>query len=1149
MRRVLALVAVLLAPVLLSGQQGGEPTTFAWDLDPSHEAAGITWEVQRPSGEIVPCTGVAVTATDRRCTATLPRGESYQLRGISPTSTGEWSAPVEVPAVTSPGPFTITFVAALPPTPRPPMATRFYLPSTGTADISPAFDASWDVTTNADRLAMVTTRINSAMTTKSGVGDTNINVDQLLRQYISAGLAAQTLSGTIKGNMRMVSSAIGNGVLAVRVAKCASDGSGVTEILAIQFSSDTGAAPPATAASLTNRRLEQGSNDFSLDLTSTSFSAGDRLIVELGYRDLSSNAARIVSTNFGDDAASDLPEDETTTTADNPWVEFSADITFSGSTPTVDGWGPRFPDPARRLAAMGRFESFFYAPQTFAPPVAPALAAPVYPDIVFGRRRPAQRLERTEPINQGAPPPPAPDLSWHPVHPDGPRIDLRRFMVAALRPTYTRDRFDAPAGPTVVPLAWKPAFPDRVFRRRTIGPAGWPFRSALSPTAHSEVVVVVPPSTTFAEWLAEVVTERVVLAELQPAERLEGWTALGGGTPNTYSIAWASLIDSATIPGGVYRRLDEVRVNGVSLVARASIGAVDGNLGSYYFNEATSTLYVSTPTGADPDLSAAVAAFFSLFVATRPMDFVGAHLWEPRLTGSLPAVACTVEEPFTPAKTVADGVLTLVNAPGVGATLGPFDLWARRYTWKNKKATLRLGGGLLTESQCEKVATMRVESVAVGDDVATLPVRSMASILEQTVPLHTLGSTEYPNLADGLEGTYKPILYGLGRHLPAPCVNAYIKANPDPTAWPATGFADVYLVADPAVQVLTGVLAVVAVNKTTGVTVALAATQYTVDLVNCTVTVIAPTASSHEHEIRIDATGETDGASGYLDTFGEIARDLLIVLGEPATAIETSTFTAADAAAPFTLGLWIREPESAAEVFTRLQQSVLGGLWIDRSGKWRAYVLDASTDPAAVADLEDHDFASWRPVDRIDPIYSEVRLYFAHNPAAGTWQAKTASDDATRYMSETADGLAVYTALVSASDAEVIAQRYRLISIAPDTWIDADMRGLALMTAEPYDRVRVTRSRAPSDTGSYSAKRMEILGIEKRLDPVAVHVRLGDISGIADLIGKVHAVAPNTQVPWASATALEKATYAFVSDANDEIVPGDASTRLHCLIW
>jgi hypothetical protein len=233
------------------------------------------------------------------------------------------------------------------------MATRFYLPSSGAAGASPTFGASWEVTTNADRLKMVTARINSAMTDKDGVGTAALGEQQLLRQYLSAPLSAQTISGTVKGVMRMASNVtnIGIGAPAFRVAKCSSDGSGVTEILALTQSPEAAsAAPPGTeGTTLENRRLETSpANTFTISISSTPVSDGDFLIVELGYNDNSTNAARFCRINFGDNSVTDLPEDETTLTADNPWVEFSADITFVSGSIISKLSGP-FGGPFRKL--------------------------------------------------------------------------------------------------------------------------------------------------------------------------------------------------------------------------------------------------------------------------------------------------------------------------------------------------------------------------------------------------------------------------------------------------------------------------------------------------------------------------------------------------------------------------------------------------------------------------------------------------------------------------------------------------------------------------------------------------------------------------------------------------------------------------------
>jgi hypothetical protein len=59
------------------------------------------------------------------------------------------------------------------------------------------------------------------------------------------------------------------------------------------------------------------------------------LVVEVGFRETDSgtNFFRFGALVFGDDSATDLPEDQTTTTADNPWIEFSGDLF---AVPTVE---------------------------------------------------------------------------------------------------------------------------------------------------------------------------------------------------------------------------------------------------------------------------------------------------------------------------------------------------------------------------------------------------------------------------------------------------------------------------------------------------------------------------------------------------------------------------------------------------------------------------------------------------------------------------------------------------------------------------------------------------------------------------------------------------------------------------------------------
>lgn len=221
------------------------------------------------------------------------------------------------------------------------MATRIYFPSSGAAAISPAFSAAvaWNLTTGADRLAAVRSRIGSSMANKSsnnngtGTGSA-LNSKHLVRQYVYGPIAAQTFSGTFKGQVRVSESASSTDHRAcVAVTVVAPGGTVRGTVFA---NSTTTAANPAGeypfAQGQVNRKHPWVSQS-PASCAAIAASDGDYIVFEFGTNGANTSTNnRFVTLTFGDDSATDLAEDETTTTADNPWIEFTMDIldlTFS----------------------------------------------------------------------------------------------------------------------------------------------------------------------------------------------------------------------------------------------------------------------------------------------------------------------------------------------------------------------------------------------------------------------------------------------------------------------------------------------------------------------------------------------------------------------------------------------------------------------------------------------------------------------------------------------------------------------------------------------------------------------------------------------------------------------------------------------------
>jgi hypothetical protein len=198
--------------------------------------------------------------------------------------------------------------------------TRFYLPSSGEAAASPAFDAGWEDTSIAERHKAVTSRISSAMQTVAFTDINTSNRDILFRQYVSEPLAAQTIPAqTITAQIRgREAHPLGNMYLAWGIRVVSGDGGTVRGTLVAVHRDNN----ELVVGTLTNRW--DGVSGARLVVQS-----GDRLVFEVGTGGAPTSAIGHDSDlSLGDDNATDLPEDDTATTAYNPWVEFSQTLAF-----------------------------------------------------------------------------------------------------------------------------------------------------------------------------------------------------------------------------------------------------------------------------------------------------------------------------------------------------------------------------------------------------------------------------------------------------------------------------------------------------------------------------------------------------------------------------------------------------------------------------------------------------------------------------------------------------------------------------------------------------------------------------------------------------------------------------------------------------
>lgn len=484
------------------------------------------------------------------------------------------------------------------------------------------------------------------------------------------------------------------------------------------------------------------------------------------------------------------------------------------------------------------------------------------------------------------------------------------------------------------------------------------------------------------------------------------------------------------------------------------------------------------------------------------------------------------------------GRISLANMDGL------FDKPSRAWNWKNKRARYRFGVDDVPLSEYQTTGRLIVDDIEPLEESFSLQLVSSGDAWRQRFPpTPHFGA----GLGEGVEGTRVPVLLGRKNDIVPDLVDNELT---NPNEW-------VYRIADNANQTLYGVLQVVAIERSTRVlTILTLAVDYTVDLPNCAITVndaFDPGAEIEDkYEILASAQGQPvaagDTSTDFLKLPGELAHYVLnTFLGYSDAELDLDSFAAADVNAPYILGFWVKQETDVREVLRGIERSVLGAIRLRDDGIVEFFVWDPWSGSADAIELGDEDFSRFRPDIKMASVYYETTVKYNEDLRhPGSFEIETATDDKTRYLNDSVQKLSVETYLKSASDAQLIAQRINFLYRGINVEIDFAERGIRMMDHNLYQRVRVTKTRAPSTEGSYDSRLMELLVIEKDLVTPRVSGRLGDLRGLVEVIGVwTEADAP----AWGAATDEEKAASGFWTDANGLVDPTDPASKNKSLWW
>lgn len=211
------------------------------------------------------------------------------------------------------------------------MPTRLYFPASTAAPITCNADAGWNYTSEKVERALAIVKGSSAIAAGTQIGPWSNTAGQtaLDRAYISVPLAAQTISGTFSMQLMVREYAGTDNVDQVRVVIRIVSGDGAT--VRHTLYAGNGSTTSEFINNATHRNFTVAN---ALALTSGDALAGDRLCIEVGYRNSTSATTPEASAKWGENAT-DLPVNNTQTTDGAPWIEFSGTIAWQAITGTA----------------------------------------------------------------------------------------------------------------------------------------------------------------------------------------------------------------------------------------------------------------------------------------------------------------------------------------------------------------------------------------------------------------------------------------------------------------------------------------------------------------------------------------------------------------------------------------------------------------------------------------------------------------------------------------------------------------------------------------------------------------------------------------------------------------------------------------------
>jgi hypothetical protein len=595
---------------------------------------------------------------------------------------------------------------------------------------------------------------------------------------------------------------------------------------------------------------------------------------------------------------------------------------------------------------------------------------------------------------------------------------------------------------------------------------------------------------------------------------VDGWFAWIGAVlvPNTSSKIYTYPLSNVVVTNGdrsgIQREFDHVELSGISLSTYPNLEALvasEAGLGGTYFNAATGTVYLRTLSASDalPSTFASVTLEFNFFLSNRLADFVGGRYYDPRLTGVFPSVTAEQGQMLFGAISYPGGTLDVDNRDGF------FDTFVNDWYWKNRRVKVFYGGPGLAREQYRQMFTMLIDDVQAGYEHLTFRLRALGNSLQTQVPQQTIGDYLFgeeiptapysafswrvtgPNTVGSVSGVTSietdamsalvPYRAGIVKGVPGILVYRTI---PDIVG---SGFPQYsYLIGGSDIGVISNVRMII---KSTGVEIALVSmVDYVIQ--GPLLDVFREGFDPELHDIVVDCTNDY-----YV---GQVIRKLLESAGVNADEIDSKSFADFDELYPTRIGLYIREQTTVSALIDFVQKSTQCSVSYTQDGIWRLRQwLPSVKDFENLPSLSQSNFKQLpHPVLTPKTPFFEVVVQYGYMPYYDFYEETSRAKLAVIGTHKTIESYFHRTCLIDFEDADLIADRIQALQNAHPLTFEVEETGMVLFDQTVYDRFRLSLDRAPGSATGWDNAVVQILAIEKTLNPEGITLTLDNMHGI-----------------------------------------------------